>query len=280
MRLLLFIRRQHGHDVRRAVRFLSAEAAYDPCIHAVASQTNRDPKGKLAENHRQKCGDALEVCPVLHAAVADILARVPEVSERAFWCGLEDALAELKPRNLALLARRDELQLELDYYHENFCFKCEVNLDKIGFRMLLAYSNTHTQSDFKLSLLAQMASNTQPDPTHCKVSYTAFLDKVGYLEPPASEDFQVEVDGLDPEVASLAGPQLVFPADSSQHARDAVHSRWGSLGDAYRQTDALKPDGLRTDAEVVAALECTLDAIFTLTEDRKFHEVEGKTGRS
>ena len=39
------------------------------------------------------------------------------VASDTFWQGLSELVHELGPRNRALLARRDELQAELDAYH-------------------------------------------------------------------------------------------------------------------------------------------------------------------
>ena len=141
-----------------------------------------------------------------------------------FWSDFAALLGSFAPENSALLAKREDLQAQIDAWHEA----------RVG-------------------------------QAHDPQAYQAFLREIGYLvDEPAP--FAIATQNVDPEIATMAGPQLVVPALNARFALNAANARWGSLYDALYGTDALeappaRPGGYDADrgAAVIARAKAFLD---------------------
>ena len=110
------------------------------------------------------------------------------------------------------------------------------------------------------------------DSTH----YRAFLEEIGYLVA-QGEPFSVQTANVDPEIALLAGPQLVVPVDNARYAINAANARWGSLYDAFYGTDLIPETSAtrrgseynpRRGSQVVEHIESFLDQVVPLASAR------------
>ena len=141
--------------------------------------------------------DGLQVDKRLAAFVDGQALPGSGIDPAGFWSGLSAAIHDLGPKNRALLAKRDDLQAQVDAWH-----------------------------------LAHKGKPIDP------AEYRAFLTGIGYLVP-EGPGFGIETADTDPEIATIAGPQLVVPVTNARYALNAANARWGSLYDALYGTDAL-----------------------------------------
>ena len=120
---------------------------------------------------------------------------------------------------------------------------------------------------------------------HDHHAYRAFLESIGYLLP-EGPDFQIDTAHVDPEIALIAGPQLVVPITNARYALNAANARWGSLYDTLYGTDAVgsaPPSGgydRGRGARVVARARVFLDEAFPIAgtshaDARRYHVKDG-----
>lgn len=107
------------------------------------------------------------------------------------------------------------------------------------------------------------------DAPHDAAAYKAYLQDIGYLVPEGI-DFSIDTANVDPEIATVAGPQLVVPITNARFALNAANARWGSLYDGFYGTDAMgsmPPKGGYNQgrgARVVARARVFLDQAFPI----------------
>jgi len=143
----------------------------------------------------------LQIATEIFDLVANELTPGTGVSVEDFWASFEDILDDLAPKNRELLQTRENLQAQIDAWH-----------------------------------------NQRAGETIDHAEYKAYLQEIGYLVK-EGDDFQIETENVDPEIALQAGPQLVVPVINARFALNAANARWGSLYDALYGSDVIPEDG-------------------------------------
>ena len=139
----------------------------------------------------------LTVAPELARFVEEDVLPGTGIAPAHLWDGIDTIFATFAPKGAALLARRDQLQAQIDQWH-----------------------------------------GANPGPITDQPAYQAFLRSIGYLvDEPAP--FTVGTERVDPEIATMAGPQLVVPVLNARFVLNAANARWGSLYDALYGTDVI-----------------------------------------
>lgn len=146
----------------------------------------------------------LQVARVLYDFITNEALPGTGLDADTFWAGVDKVVTDLAPQNAELLARRDDLQAQIDKWHRA--------------RVIEPVDTESFREDYK-----------------------AFLTDIGYLLP-EPDDFSVTTSGVDAEITSTAGPQLVVPILNARFALNAANARWGSLYDALYGTDVISEE--------------------------------------
>ncbi len=142
----------------------------------------------------------LRVAQALYDFITNEALPGTDIDPDSFWAGVDKVVTDLTPQNQDLLARRDDLQAQVDKWHRHRVIE-PLDAD----------------------------------------AYKQFLMEIGYLLP-EPDDFTITTAGVDDEITTTAGPQLVVPILNARFALNAANARWGSLYDALYGTDVISED--------------------------------------
>ena len=125
----------------------------------------------------------LQVATPLYELVRDEITPGTGISDESVWQFFAAIIKDLTPKNETLLARRVELEKQINDWH--------------------------------------LARKGQP---HDADAYKQFLYEIGYLVK-ENDNFQITTQHVDPEIARIAGPQLVVPVNNARYALNAANAR-------------------------------------------------------
>ena len=139
---------------------------------------------------------------------------------------------------------RDELLDGLDITHEYFWSSFE--------KIVNEFSPRNRDLLQKRSLMQSQIDQwhiSRKGKKHEHEEYKDFLKKIGYILEDQG-DFTISTSNVDPEIKTIAGPQLVVPVMNARFALNATNARWGSLYDALYGTDLIPEEGAADKGDV------------------------------
>jgi len=150
--------------------------------------------------------DILSIDQSLYDLIVNDIIPGTGIDEDKFWESFQNILQEFIPKNKELLDIRDGYQVKIDAWH----------IENRG-------------------------------KTFDPAAYKQFLSDIGYIivkKPEHRPRFNIRTENIDPEIATIAGPQLVVPINNARFALNAANARWGSLFDAFYGTDVIPNEGI------------------------------------
>ncbi len=150
--------------------------------------------------------DKLQINQGLYDLIVNDIIPGTGLNAETFWVDFQGILHDFMPKNKELLEIRDKFQEKIDAWH-----------------------------------LENKGEKFNP------VAYKKFLSDIGYIivkKPEHRPRFNIRTENIDPEIATIAGPQLVVPINNARFALNAANARWGSLFDAFYGTDVIPNEGV------------------------------------
>ena len=156
--------------------------------------------------------DKLQINQGLFDLIVNDIIPDTGIDTESFWKSFQGILQEFMPKNKALLDIRDDFQAKIDTWH----------IENLGNKFNAA-------------------------------AYKQYLSDIGYIivkKPEHRPKFNIRTENIDPEIATIAGPQLVVPINNARFALNAANARWGSLFDAFYGTDVIPNEGVYAKGKV------------------------------